>query len=254
MNLTTNIKAGALSDNQDGQRSTPRRRFRGKRLLFAILGMGLGLLIPSNIAKADNPKLEDLTARWWQWALSIPTAQNPQIDPTGGNCMVGQRGSVWFLAGIFGGGTASRTCSIPEDTVLFFPVINAVNFNTPNVCGQGPQNLAVKDLRQASAASIRAATNLKVSVDGKPIQDLRHILSDVFEIALPEQNIFDAPCMGAGLGNVPVGIYSPAVDEGFYVSLDPLKVGNHTLHFHADGDGFTEDVTYKLTVVPVLEK
>jgi len=53
---------------------------------------------------------------------------------------------------------------------------------------------------------------------------------------------------------VPAGIYSPAVDDGFYVQLNPLKVGSHTLHFHAENPGFVEDVTYNLTVVPVLLK
>src|SRR5215469_9678414 len=87
---------------------------------------------------ADEPRsLPEFSAQWWQWALSIPTAQNPQLDTTGANCMIGQRGGVWLLAGTFGGGTAVRSCSIPADAVLFFPVVNSVQINTPNVCGQG---------------------------------------------------------------------------------------------------------------------
>ena len=52
--------------------------------------------------------------------------------------MVGQSGSVWFLAGIFGGGSATRTCAVPAGKALYFPVLNSVNINAPNVCGQGP--------------------------------------------------------------------------------------------------------------------
>jgi hypothetical protein len=220
------------------------------RHLIVIVGIGLGLMMPLNRALADS----QLSAEWWQWALSIPPSENPQLDTTGENCMVGQRGSVWFLAGTFGGGSATRTCAVPEDKLLFFPVINFVNIDTPNVCGQGPASFSVKELRAFSAAFIDGATNLSVEVDGKPIRNLHRVQSKVFEVALPEDNVFDAPC--TGLGNVPVGIYSPAVDDGFYVQLNPLKVGDHTLHFHAEnpGVGFVQDVTYDLTVVPVLLK
>jgi hypothetical protein len=109
-------------------------------------------------------------------------------------------------------------------------------------------------------------TNSSVTLDlppprGRPrefresLKNLRRIQSQVFEVALPEDNVFDAPCTGAGLGNVPAGIYSPAVDDGFYVRLNPLEIGDHTLHFHAEGlDGSIQDVMYNLTVVPVLLK
>jgi hypothetical protein len=202
---------------------------------------------------ADAQSLEELSAQWWQWAVSIPTSVNPPFtDTTGADCMVGQRGATWFLAGN-GGGTTTRTCSIPQGTMLFFPVINSVNINTPNVCGQGPNNMPVEDLRALSAAFIDGATKLSLKVDNKEVKSLlQRVQSTVFAVALPEDNVFDAPC--ASLGGVPGGIYSPAVDDGFYVDLPPLTVGKHTLSFHAEntGAGFSLDVTYNLTVVPVL--
>jgi hypothetical protein len=141
---------------------------------------------------------------------------------------------------------------VPEGKVLFFPAINSVNIDTPNVCGQGPVRISVEDLRAFSAAFIDGATKLSVKVDGKQVKNLlQRIQSQVFEVALPEDNVFDAPC--AALGGVPAGIYSPAVDDGFYLRLDPLKIGDHKLEFHAENpsQGFVLDVTYNLTVVPV---
>src|SRR5213594_853400 len=41
------------------------------------------------------------SARWWQWALSIPKATNPILDTTGANCAQAQSGPAWFLAGTF---------------------------------------------------------------------------------------------------------------------------------------------------------
>jgi hypothetical protein len=49
------------------------------------------------------------------------------------------------------GGTATRTSFVPEGTELFFPVINSVKINTPNVCGQ-VGHLSVSELRAMSAA------------------------------------------------------------------------------------------------------
>jgi hypothetical protein len=228
---------------------------KGKISRFiALVGIGLGLMIRIDVALADSGRapLKQLSAEWWQWALSIPTPENPLLDPNGEKCAVGQHGSVWFLGGNFGGGTATRTCSVPEDKLLFFPVINSLNIDTPNVCGQGSERIPVEELRALSAAFIDGATELSVEVDGKE-KNPRRIQSRVFAVAVPEDNLFDAPCADAGLGNVPAGIYSPAVDDGVYVRLNRLKVGSHTVHFRAENpnQGFVLDITYNLTVVPV---
>ena len=224
------------------------------RVFIAIVSISLGLMLPLNIAFGDSQSFKDSSAEWWQWALSIPVSENPLLDETGEKCVVGQRGSEWFLAGNFAGGRTTRTCTVPEGKTLFFPVINSVNFDTPNVCGQGSQRIPVEDLRATSAAFIDGATNLSVEVDGEPIEDLRRVQSKVFEVALPEENVFDEPC--AELGGVPAGIYSPAVDDGYYVRLSPLEVGDHTLRIRAKNPSadFTLDVKYKLTVAPVLLK
>jgi hypothetical protein len=222
---------------------------------IAIVGIiGLGLLMPPKAALADSESFQELSAEWQQWALSIPTDHNPQLDTTGEDCMVGQRGSAWFLAGTFGGGSATRTYAVPEDKPLYFPVINSVNINAPNVCGQGPDDVSSADLRALSAAFVDGAINLSAAIDGKAIKQLVRGRSDVFEVGLPEDNVFDAPY--GGFGTVPTGIYSPAVDDGFYVRLEALKAGNHTLHIHAENPsaGFVLDVTYNLNVISVIQK
>ena len=114
--------------------------------------------------------------------------------------------------------------------------------------------MSVIDMRALSAAFIDGAANISVTVDGIG-KKWRRVRSQVFEIALPKDNVYVPLCARLP---VPPGVYSPAVDDGFYVLLDPLRVGNHTLHFHAENPSespvFTEDVTYNLTVVQVLRK
>jgi hypothetical protein len=215
----------------------------------------IGLALPWNAAFADSVSFGQLSAQWWQWALSIPVAENPMRDTTGEKCVVGQRGSIWFLAGVFGTGpvTVTRNCSVPEDAILFFPIANFIFFDTPNICGQGPDSFTVAEMRAGAAAFIDGITKVSLKVDGRAVRQIRRVRSPVFDVALPEINVFDEFC--TELGGSPAGIFSPAVDDGYYVRLVDLPVGNHTIHFTAESaTDVIQDVTYKLKVVPVSLK
>lgn len=225
-----------------------------KNIFVSMLAILSAFTLQSGTAHADSDSLKNLSAQWWQWALSIPVANNPLLDANGANCMVGQRGEHWFLAGSFNGGAVARNCAVPAGVKLFFPLANGINLDVPNVCGQGPQRIPVADLRAGSAAFIDGVTNVAAELDGAPIKPIRRVRSPVFAVAFTEDNLFDAPCVS--LGGVPAGVYSPAVDDGLYVQLKPLSPGAHTLHFHAENasQGFLIDVTYTLNVVPTTLK
>ena len=63
------------------------------------------------------------TAKWWQWALSIPKGHNPLID-SGEHCAEGQSGPVSFLAGTTTNiHWAERSCIIPMGKAILFPII-----------------------------------------------------------------------------------------------------------------------------------
>jgi len=138
---------------------------------------------------------------------------------------------------------------VPENVALFFPVINFVSVDTPGVCGQGAR-IPVKTMRADAAAFIDTATALSVHLDGEPVRHMQRVQSAVFDVAVPEDNVFDAPCAPAG--GVPEGIYFPSIDDGYYVRLNPLRPGPHTLRIHAETiGGFLVDVVYELMVVPI---
>src|SRR5439155_9382309 len=72
------------------------------------------------------------SARWWQWAYSLPVDHHPLFDTA--DCSAGQAGRVWFLGASFApsisdGGQivaiATRDCRVPTGTALFVPVLNA---------------------------------------------------------------------------------------------------------------------------------
>src|SRR5262249_24006075 len=114
-----------------------------RRSAIAPLAVCVGLMVAAMtlVATADssnpNPQVfpsrshpfghtyNEWSARWWQWALSIPAATNPVLDETGAHCAEGQGGQVWFLAGSFAGGTFTRACTVPPGKALFLSIVNA---------------------------------------------------------------------------------------------------------------------------------
>ena len=202
----------------------------------------------ANAAVADDgASWKQLSSEWWQWALSVPTSVNPLLDATGDDCMVGQHGSTWFLAGTVTSGPVTRSCEIPQGATLFFPVINSVGIDTPGHCGQ-TDPLPASVYRAANAAFVDGATQLSVTLDGRPVGPLHRTVSPVFAAALPADSLF----LGVCGGDLPAGVYSTVVDDGFYARVDRLRVGKHTLHIHAEqpAASFAVDVTYDLNVVP----
>jgi hypothetical protein len=223
------------------------------RKIAVRLAVGTAFLSFAAPVFADGDEgFKDLQSQWWQWALSIPTSVNPLADTTGQDCMVGQRGGVWFLAGTFGTSSATRSCSVPEGVSLFFPLINQVGFDTPNACGQDGTPLPSKFYRDQIAPLIDGATNVSATVDGKAVRAVRRTKSKVFAVALPADNLFSDLCGG----DLPARVYSPAVDDGIYAIVDPLSAGAHTVTIHAESPdfGFELDITYNLNVVPVVTK
>ena len=59
-----------------------------------------------------NLTYADWTAKWWQWAYSIPQNIHPAYDDTGKFCKVGQKEPVWFFPGTYQHSVV-RYCEIP---------------------------------------------------------------------------------------------------------------------------------------------
>lgn len=111
------------------------RRFHSMSLMLA-----LGLSSTAHAAvqpDAASPRPLDvpaLGAAWWQWLEA-----NPGVPDASGtiDCSLGQIGPVWFLAGTNGQPEligATRQCTIPRNTTLFFPHITvAVSYDDGSV-------------------------------------------------------------------------------------------------------------------------
>jgi hypothetical protein len=130
-----------------------------------------GLLFQPN-QSVFGKKLNEWSAEWWQYIISTPQNPNPLLDTTGGYCTLVQHGPVWFLGGTTAGPTGvTRTCTIPEGTTLFFPLLNLADVNTAAQ--------PVSELRAEIAGCMDAATGLTLVVDDQVIPSRQLLQSRV---------------------------------------------------------------------------
>lgn len=174
------------------------------------------------------------TARWWQWALSIPSSVHPlaekAADPAGDKyCMVGQEGKEWFLGGTFkvvdvslessqsesenGGGTTIqevvRNCEIPLGKSILIPVLNA-ECNTAEELALGntvPQNTLEKagylrkcaksvadHIDKSTAKAFFGPVNSAGNWTKRPAEIKRVYTSLPFSVSYSSDNILSGDC------------------------------------------------------------
>lgn len=230
------------------------------RSLIMALAFVAGLILPTSTPQAQSGNTPGVlppiarpygltygqwSAKWWQWAISIPASTNPLLDSTGANCGENQSGPVWFLAGTTGG-PATRNCAIPSGKAIFFPIGNIIFGSGVYDCD--PTNPGVpcdvEALRASAATVMNTPILLEAEIDGRPIQNLNsyRAFSPVFSITCPDDSLF----------GVPAGMYTPQISDGYWIMLAPLSTGAHTIHFKGAldffGFPFETEVTYNLTV------
>lgn len=202
------------------------------------IGADLGELVLPPDAPAYGLTYEAWTARFAQWAHSLPAAIHPAADPTGALCGLGQAGPVFFLVQAGDEEAVERTCTVPAGTALLLPLLDAscTTVEPPPFFGRDETAL-----RTCTEALFATPVELTAVVDGEAIPDLERyrVQSDLFTVALPAGN---------WLGVEPT--VTLGVAEGYWLLLTPLPVGEHELRFGGevpDSDIATE-VTYHLTV------
>jgi hypothetical protein len=198
---------------------------------------GLSIVLPRLFFPAGK-SYEQLAANWWQWALSQPAASSPLLDATGANCGKGQSGLAWFLAGTLDSTPVKRTCTVPYGKTIVFPIVNSGYF----AFASDPPEQKTEAFIRSQVVNAESATNLRAEVDGIVVYNPSLYLekSVVFGVTLPADNIYGLP---AGFR------LEPSVDEGYYLAVQPLLPGRHSIHFHGEmPGGFVTDVTYDLQV------
>lgn len=197
---------------------------------------GIKVLEPG--IKHFGKSYNELAGDWWNWAVQFPLATNPINEDGSVDCTRGQKGKIWFLAGTFGG-TARRECTIPKGKALFLPLANSL-FWVPE---DGADGDAVRD---GANNAINPISELEISIDGVAIAD-----PFAYRAQSPPGGFtlhFGPLLADFGFGPLP-DPRDPAVADGYWILLAPLREGAHEIHFRSsDLAGFNLEVTYHLTV------
>lgn len=199
---------------------------------------------------------------WWLWALSIPKDTNPIAE---GDCDQQQSGDVFFLAGNMGG-ASKRTCTIPAGKAIFFPIVNLTVTVCPEVvnadftCDMATSEQSMQD--NAESYLDMNQPTMTLEVDGHAITALDQGRAQTGKFIDPTQDymqhVFQSPCSGPirdNTCNMPVGSDRAGFGDGYWVMLNELPAGKHTVHFTAKVPSgpdmtFELDVSYDLTIAP----
>ena len=203
------------------------RRFAPLMMLLAAYGVrAQGELLPASNPVAGTSQVE-WSRLWWIWAASFDDSTSPVADRTGDMCHLKQEGAVWFLAGTYGTRRTVRTCTMPAGKHVFFPLLNYLSYKSP------AQPWTCDELRSSVAGATEDVTSLILEVDGKRVRGL-----EAHRLATGCFDLYQGDCDCKGL----------AAANGFYVMLEPLAPGTHTLNFGGRTPNMSQAVTYTLYV------
>ena len=199
---------------------------------LATIGVLTTLFFPVTLVLADsiNPGVYSVdekpfgstyshwTENFWKWMVSIPQENNPNLDSTGEKCAINQSDpNVWYSVPTFGG-SAERTCNIPEGKAILICIL----------CGECSyaENQELKsesELRTCARQSNDVGPrSMQAVVDGNNLKDLEkyRVESSLFDLTLPQNNVYSAPP-----GK------TKSVSDGFWVFLETMPVGAHDIEF-----------------------
>jgi len=187
--------------------------------------------------KSNKIIYEELSIKWWQWALSIPIPKNPILDTTGENGGIGQSGGVWFLAGTKGTTGVKRTVDIPANKFIFIPIFKIISFPYPTF----ETNDQLKGDVKGYIDQVKVHN---VELDGKNLDNFR-VDSRIFIFTVPKNNY-----LNLDYPDLPARSYRAASD-GYWIMLKPLPVGKHTIVINGNIDeSLKNQVTYTINIKP----
>jgi hypothetical protein len=217
-------------------------------LAMSLLGRAHAAVLP-NDAVLSGKTIGEWSAEWLKWMVAIPTNQNPMLDLDGSSAGVRQpEGDVFFLGFVSGltHGTVTRRFSVPEGKYLFFPVM----FYEADNVGTDPA-LSVEKLRDQAAGIVDDPIELHATIDGVEVPNLleHRAISPVLSIFYDSPDNFHSFAFGYPI----TGLIDPAIADGYWLMVEPLPPGVHTLHFGGRLRNYPfipADIIDHLTVVP----
>jgi hypothetical protein len=220
-----------------------------KRAIVMAISVILAVAVAAPIASGKPPSqrqdVNALTEQWWTWVSAVPSPGLGSYDVDDPQCEGEFVEGVFFLAGTLAGGDATRTCTVPAKTALFFPVVNSFITEEEAAYPEQPTKFVDAALTNGEPYATLDGEDLSFSRINRTFQPL----------ILATPNVFGEP---GGVYGKP-GCADPTrcltASDGLWVYLPKgLKKGEHTLTFGAnftrpEGGEFSMNITYKLIVV-----
>lgn len=194
-----------------------------RRIVVITLSAILGLVVAIPVASAQSTtNLANLTAEWWNWGFS--TSPSPlEGSYTGGPQCEGEYvDGVFFLAGAGGSKAVDRTCTVPADTPILFPVSNVIcsaafTGHQPAPDPKPYNKCATDNTNQ----TVDPPSEWYATLDGQDLEQQR-IASGNFQWTIASDN----NPFGLTAGTYPAG------SDGLWVYLEEgLTAGEHTIVF-----------------------
>ena len=193
----------------------------------------------------------ELATEWTNWFVQEPIATNPAFDPDGRFCDRNQEGSVWFLASTFEG-IANRTCEIPTGKALFLSLGGAFVSFGPDFPAAGDPCLQMATSLERVRCDVNndvpvaPSISFTLTLDGTPVKDLFAFRAQSqpggFTLQVPAASFLTD--LGLAAGN-----RTPAVADGYFLFVKPLRPGVHTLNLRmTQPDQSVRGVNYTLVI------
>jgi hypothetical protein len=203
-------------------------------IAFARGNANPGVLPPTS--RVQGLTYGEWLAKWWNYALIMPTAENPLTGGTGENCVFQRIGNVGLVV-------ANSTldvpikCEVPTGMKLYLEVLGAECSNLEESPFYGGNEAELRACAQSFVPE-----DLQASIDGVEVQNLSKYIftSPLYEFTEPEDNIL----------GVPAGTTGKSIGSGAYLMLGPFSPGKHTIHVKGTYPNldYTADKTFDLTV------
>ncbi len=182
-----------------------------------------------------------------KWFKEVPVNI---CNPSGNNgtyVILDQSGLVYFLSGS-NTITNDRNIEIHPGTAILFPVVDVIKTYPCSIDTTiGPPGYSMDEYLAAKAAqAMISISSLSITLDGLPYRRVyqHRYISSSFQIFNNHMlgDCFDACIMPDQVQN--------AVSDGYWIMLKSIDAGEHTLHLHADMNGYGQvaDITYHITV------
>jgi hypothetical protein len=174
------------------------------------------------------------TQDWWTWVLQSPDTANPTEDPSGAFATNNNSGAMFFIAGT-DGGFAERSFTVPSGTPILIPVLNQFDTLDP----KATINKVLTDFQ-------KSVTDMFARVDNIPVDNLQShfVRTNFFSMGTVVDHTV-AAALGAPIG----AELTPSKSAGYWLVVDGLAPGGHTLDFGGSlSNGFSTHVVDHITV------